>query len=224
MANFKNKEMFPISELSNHVIEEFCKVMDCLEDRDWREFASCIVCDQTELCNIQPVEKTGRSRTRELLWWWSVRNGSVQQLLEILYQLELYRPAKLLLADGVKRSPVSEFSVCSDTKLPSQEKCVCSLPGPPPTPAHLISATQSGHVTCGMRDQQEGTLIQQETARECSGLNCWSFEDIRKATNNFSSDQIIGSGVFGDVYRGVGANNQYAFRKLHEASIKQYCE
>ncbi|KAK1161532.1 interleukin-1 receptor-associated kinase-like 2 [Acipenser oxyrinchus oxyrinchus] len=219
MANFKNKEIFPISDLSNHVIEEFCKLMDCLEDRDWRKFASCIVCDQTELRIIQSVEKTGRSRTRELLWWWGVRTGSVQQLLEILYQLELYRPAKLLTADGVRRSPVSGFSVPSDTKLPSQEKCVSSLPGPPPIPVHLMSATQSGHATCGKRDQQEGALIQQETTRECSGLNCWSFEDIKKATNNFSIDQIIGSGVFGDVYRGVEANNQYAFRKLHEASI-----
>ncbi|MGH0132524.1 UNVERIFIED_CONTAM: hypothetical protein FKN15_055895 [Acipenser sinensis] len=60
--------------------------------------SSCIVCDQTELRIIQSVEKTGRSRTRELLWWWGVRAGSVQQLLEILYQLELYRPAKLLTA------------------------------------------------------------------------------------------------------------------------------
>ncbi|MGH0172423.1 UNVERIFIED_CONTAM: hypothetical protein FKN15_069697 [Acipenser sinensis] len=159
--------------------------------------SSCIVCDQTELRIIQSVEKTGRSRTRELLWWWGVRAGSVQQLLEILYQLELYRPAKLLTA----------------------EKCVSSFPGPPPIPVHLMSATQSGHVTCGKRDQQEGALIQQETTRECSGLNCWSFEDIKKATNNFSIDQIIGSGVFGDVYRGVEANNQYAFRKMHEAIL-----
>uniref|UniRef100_A0A8C8RKY5 Interleukin-1 receptor-associated kinase-like 2 n=1 Tax=Pelusios castaneus TaxID=367368 RepID=A0A8C8RKY5_9SAUR len=79
------------------VLEELCRRMDCLGDSDWMRFASYVITDQTELRKIKCMEKTGISITRELMWWWGVRLATVQQLLELLEGLQLYRAAQVIL-------------------------------------------------------------------------------------------------------------------------------
>ncbi|XP_071406267.1 interleukin-1 receptor-associated kinase-like 2 isoform X1 [Pithys albifrons albifrons] len=73
------------------VLEDFCQKMDCLSD------ASYVITDQTELRKIKCMEKTGISITRELMWWWGVRLATVQQLLDLLQGLQLYRAAQVIL-------------------------------------------------------------------------------------------------------------------------------
>lgn len=48
----------------------------------------------------------GVSITRELLWWWGMRQATVQQLLDLLCHLELYRAAQIIL----NWKPVPEIS------------------------------------------------------------------------------------------------------------------
>ncbi|NXU01266.1 IRAK2 protein, partial [Buphagus erythrorhynchus] len=79
------------------VLEDFCQKMDCLSDYDWMRFASYVITDQTELRKIKCMEKTGISITRELMWWWGVRLATVQQLLDLLQGLQLYRAAQVIL-------------------------------------------------------------------------------------------------------------------------------
>ncbi|KAF1532023.1 Interleukin-1 receptor-associated kinase-like 2, partial [Eudyptes sclateri] len=79
------------------VLEDFCQKMDCLSDYDWMRFASYVITDQTELRKIKCMEKTGISVTRELMWWWGVRLATVQQLLDLLQGLQLYRAARVIL-------------------------------------------------------------------------------------------------------------------------------
>ncbi|XP_068550117.1 interleukin-1 receptor-associated kinase-like 2 [Anas acuta] len=79
------------------VLEDFCHKMDCLGDHDWMRFASYVITDQTELRKIKCMEKTGISITRELMWWWGVRLATVQQLLDLLQGLQLYRAAQVIL-------------------------------------------------------------------------------------------------------------------------------
>ncbi|KAM6062346.1 interleukin-1 receptor-associated kinase-like 2 [Chlamydotis macqueenii] len=79
------------------VLEDFCQKMDCLSDCDWMRFASYVITDQTELRKIKCMEKTGISVTRELMWWWGVRLATVQQLLDLLQGLQLYRAAQVIL-------------------------------------------------------------------------------------------------------------------------------
>ncbi|NWR90826.1 IRAK2 protein, partial [Furnarius figulus] len=79
------------------VLEDFCRKMDCLSDCEWMRFASYVITDQTELRKIKCLEKTGISITRELMWWWGVRLATVQQLLDLLQGLQLYRAAQVIL-------------------------------------------------------------------------------------------------------------------------------
>lgn len=39
----------------------------------------------------------GVSITRELLWWWGMRQATVQQLVDLLCRLQLYRAAQIIL-------------------------------------------------------------------------------------------------------------------------------
>ncbi|XP_074770649.1 interleukin-1 receptor-associated kinase-like 2 isoform X1 [Athene noctua] len=102
------------------VLEDFCQKMDCLSDYDWMRFASYVITDQTELRKIKCMEKTGISITRELMWWWGVRLATVQQLLDLLHGLQLYRAAQVIL-DWTSASNISTSEKEELVEPPKQE-------------------------------------------------------------------------------------------------------
>ncbi|NXR96043.1 IRAK2 protein, partial [Hypocryptadius cinnamomeus] len=105
------------------VLEDFCQKMDCLSDYDWMRFASYVITDQTELRKIKCMEKTGISITRELMWWWGVRLATVQQLLDLLQGLQLYRAAQVIL-DWTSASSVTS----PEKEEPEPPKQIISVP------------------------------------------------------------------------------------------------
>ncbi|NXO72945.1 IRAK2 protein, partial [Phainopepla nitens] len=105
------------------VLEDFCQKMDCLSDYDWMRFASYVITDQTELRKIKCMEKTGISITRELMWWWGVRLATVQQLLDLLQGLQLYRAAQVIL-DWTSASNISS----PEKEEPEPPKQIMSVP------------------------------------------------------------------------------------------------
>ncbi|NXH41944.1 IRAK2 protein, partial [Dicaeum eximium] len=105
------------------LLEDFCHKMDCLSDYDWMRFASFVITDQTELRKIKCMEKTGISITRELMWWWGVRLATVQQLLDLLQGLQLYRAAQVIL-DWTSASNVTS----PEKEEPEPPKQITSLP------------------------------------------------------------------------------------------------
>ncbi|NXI39911.1 IRAK2 protein, partial [Galbula dea] len=102
------------------VLEDFCQKMDCLSDYDWMRFASYVITDQTELRKIKCMEKTGISVTRELMWWWGVRLATVQQLLDLLQGLQLYRAAQVIL-DWTSASNITSSEKEELVEPPKQE-------------------------------------------------------------------------------------------------------
>ncbi|XP_021116314.1 interleukin-1 receptor-associated kinase-like 2 isoform X2 [Heterocephalus glaber] len=61
--------------------------------------ASYVITDLTQLRKIKSMERVqGVSITRELLWWWGMRQATVQQLVDLLRHLELYRAAHIVLS------------------------------------------------------------------------------------------------------------------------------
>lgn len=59
--------------------------------------ASYVITDLTQLQRIKAMERVqGVSITRELLWWWGMRQATVQQLLDLLGHLELHRAAHIV--------------------------------------------------------------------------------------------------------------------------------
>uniref|UniRef100_A0A8C8EG13 Interleukin-1 receptor-associated kinase-like 2 n=1 Tax=Otus sunia TaxID=257818 RepID=A0A8C8EG13_9STRI len=126
------------------VLEDFCQKMDCLSDYDWMRFASYVITDQTELRKIKCMEKTGISITRELMWWWGVRLATVQQLLDLLHGLQLYRAAQVILdwtsASNITNSekellvePPKQENVSltpTENKKKEREKEISLLPSP----------------------------------------------------------------------------------------------
>ncbi|NXB87332.1 IRAK2 protein, partial [Vidua chalybeata] len=105
------------------VLEDFCQKMDCLSDYDWMRFASYVITDQTELRKIKCMEKTGISITRELMWWWGVRLATVQQLLDLLQGLQLYRAAQVIL-DWTSASSITS----PEKEEPEPPKPIISAP------------------------------------------------------------------------------------------------
>ncbi|XP_058700852.1 interleukin-1 receptor-associated kinase-like 2 isoform X3 [Poecile atricapillus] len=68
------------------------------------------------------MEKTGISITRELMWWWGVRLATVQQLLDLLQGLQLYRAAQVIL------DWTSASNLTSSEKEPEPPKQIISVP------------------------------------------------------------------------------------------------
>ncbi|XP_048171130.1 interleukin-1 receptor-associated kinase-like 2 isoform X2 [Corvus hawaiiensis] len=143
------------------VLEDFCQKMDCLSDYDWMRFASYVITDQTELRKIKCMEKTGISITRELMWWWGVRLATVQQLLDLLQGLQLYRAAQVIL-DWTSASDVTSpkkeeleppkqiISVPpTEGKRREKENEISSLPCPDSSHLGAVPAGTSGAVSEG---------------------------------------------------------------------------
>ncbi|XP_076972685.1 interleukin-1 receptor-associated kinase-like 2 [Tamandua tetradactyla] len=87
-----------IYQLPSWVLDDLCRNMDTLNEWDWMQFASYVITDLTQLRKIKSLERVqGVSITRELLWWWGMRQATVQQLVDLLCHLELYRAAQIIL-------------------------------------------------------------------------------------------------------------------------------
>ncbi|XP_044531937.1 interleukin-1 receptor-associated kinase-like 2 [Gracilinanus agilis] len=110
-----------IYQLPSWVLEDFCHKMDSLSEWDWMQFASYVMTDQTQLRKIKSMERIqGVSITRELLWWWGMRQATVQQLLDLLYRLELYRAAQVILDWGAIPEIASASHALPDSTYPGR--------------------------------------------------------------------------------------------------------
>ncbi|XP_023403698.1 interleukin-1 receptor-associated kinase-like 2 isoform X4 [Loxodonta africana] len=136
-----------IYQLPSWVLDDLCRNMDTLSEWDWMQFASYVITDLTQLRKIKSMERVqGVSITRELLWWWGMRQATVQQLVDLLRHLQLYRAAQIILnwkpvselkspipfPDTVK--PVSPLAASVRNAMDEQEKGQpvqpATLPGP----------------------------------------------------------------------------------------------
>ncbi|XP_009881167.1 PREDICTED: interleukin-1 receptor-associated kinase-like 2 [Charadrius vociferus] len=145
------------------VLEDFCQKMDCLSDYDWMRFASYVITDQTELRKIKCMERTGISITRELMWWWGVRLATVQQLLDLLQGLQLYRAAQVILdwtsASNITNSEKEELVeppkqenislTPTEKKNKERENEISLLPSPDSSHLRVSPASISGAVSEG---------------------------------------------------------------------------
>uniref|UniRef100_A0A8D0HEX8 Interleukin-1 receptor-associated kinase-like 2 n=1 Tax=Sphenodon punctatus TaxID=8508 RepID=A0A8D0HEX8_SPHPU len=195
------------------VLEDFCQKMDCLNDYDWMRFASYVIIDQTELRKIKCMEKTGISITRELMWWWGVRLATVEQLLELLQKLQLFRAAQVIL-DWRSISNNNNDPAIALLEPPKQEtvslhpmenkcKTVENGIGPSPSPDSTNPCSSS-------------TPRQEMTTELPSGSLLWAPREVIDATNGFREENRIDEGVFANVYRGQRHNTMYVVKRLKE--------
>lgn len=125
-----------IYQLPSWVLDDLCRNIDTLSEWDWMQFASYVITDLTQLRKIKSMERVqGVSITRELLWWWAMRQATVQQLVDLLCHLELYRAAQIVQS----WKPVPE----SSSPLPAFPEAV--KPGPVATSGrHLKDEQEKG--------------------------------------------------------------------------------
>ncbi|XP_050169055.1 interleukin-1 receptor-associated kinase-like 2 isoform X3 [Myiozetetes cayanensis] len=224
------------------VLEDFCQKMDCLSDYDWMRFASYVITDQTELRKIKCMEKTGISITRELMWWWGVRLATVQQLLDLLQGLQLYRAAQVIL-DWISASNVTSPEKKEPVGPPSQE--ITSVPPtegrrrekeseisvlPSPDSAGISGAVSEGALYSlpappppprdllnSLQSSPPVSSSVKETMADLpSGSLLWAQKEVADATNGFSDKNRICEGTFADVYQGQRNNVLYAIKRLKE--------
>ncbi|XP_051059581.1 interleukin-1 receptor-associated kinase-like 2 isoform X2 [Phodopus roborovskii] len=122
-----------IYQLPSWVLDDLCRNIDTLSEWDWMQFASYVITDLTQLRKIKSMERVqGVSITRELLWWWAMRQATVQQLVDLLCHLELYRAAQIVLS----WKPVPE----SSSPLPAFPEA--AKPGPVATSGRKLKDDQ----------------------------------------------------------------------------------
>ncbi|XP_051838057.1 interleukin-1 receptor-associated kinase-like 2 isoform X3 [Antechinus flavipes] len=189
-----------IYQLPSWVLEDFCHKMDSLSEWDWMQFASYVMTDQTQLRKIKSMERIqGVSITRELLWWWGMRQATVQQLLDLLYRLQLYRAAQVILD-----WPSPSGSTKQALHIPFIEE---DLP-------HSLKTNPSA--SSDMKNCQS-YIPQKKSLVSLNGESLyWTEMEVIKATNGFSQDNKISEGSFADVYKGQRHNMLYAFKKLQK--------
>ncbi|XP_055503742.1 interleukin-1 receptor-associated kinase-like 2 isoform X2 [Leucoraja erinacea] len=237
-----------VYDIPAKVMEEFYMVMDALAPGDWRRFGSRIISDQTELRNIELFGRKSNSKTRELMWVWGMKQATVQQLLDILNELQLYRATSVIMPgkseDLFTVQPVSSHLPVPETPELFQplalsgasldcmanmasEICVHKLnplPGPATSPNYLNTNSSCAkiNISSGMNDI--GNRPCQETSQPPGLLGgMWSLLDLKNATDNFNERYKVGQGTFGNVYKVNQFNTEYAVKllnKFEDANLK----
>ncbi|XP_076423727.1 interleukin-1 receptor-associated kinase-like 2 isoform X2 [Peromyscus maniculatus bairdii] len=193
-----------IYQLPSRVLDDLCRNIDTLSEWDWMQFASYVITDLTQLRKIKSMERVqGVSITRELLWWWAMRQATVQQLVDLLCHLELYRAAQIVLSWATVAGAQQQAS----PQLPCKEDAPCSLKTDQP------GISQS-------KDCSTSTSVpKQEKLLNLPGDRLfWSEADVIQATEDFDQSHRISEGTFADIYRGQRHGVAFAFKKLREMS------
>ncbi|XP_004443652.1 PREDICTED: interleukin-1 receptor-associated kinase-like 2 [Ceratotherium simum simum] len=233
-----------IYQLPSWVLDDLCRNMDTLSEWDWMHFASYVVTDLTQLRKIKSMERVqGVSITRELLWWWGMRQATVQQLVDLLCRLELYRAAQIILnwkpapeikssipyvPDAVKpgRPLAASARNTKDEEEQGQPVRTAAFPGSRPTPARAnllpppedASSSLKTDLPASSDSKDVSTSIpKQETLLSLAGDSLfWSEVDVVQATDNFNQNHKISEGTFADIYRGQRHGEPFVFKKLRE--------
>ncbi|XP_019506656.1 PREDICTED: von Hippel-Lindau disease tumor suppressor isoform X3 [Hipposideros armiger] len=205
--------------------------------------ASYVITDLTQLRKIKSMERVqGVSITRELLWWWGMRQATVQQLLDLLCHLELYRAAQIILnwkpvpeikssipdfPDAVKPGRPLAASVrnTKDEQEKGQLVRPASILGPEPVPARtnpLPPEDDPPSLKTSLPASSESkdfstSVPKQETLLSLAGESLfWSEVDVVQATDNFNQTHKISEGTFADIYRGQRQGTPFVIKKLRE--------
>ncbi|XP_054337336.1 interleukin-1 receptor-associated kinase-like 2 isoform X2 [Pongo pygmaeus] len=190
-----------IYQLPSWVLDDLCRNMDALSEWDWMEFASYVITDLTQLRKIKSMERVqGVSITRELLWWWGMRQATVQQLVDLLCRLELYRAAQIILnwSSPARAHQPAFFQ-------PPEEDAPHSLRTDLPTSSDSKDFSTS--------------IPKQEKLLSLAGDSLfWSEADVVQATDDFNQNHKISQGTFADVYRGYRHGTPFVFKKLRETA------
>ncbi|XP_040449009.1 interleukin-1 receptor-associated kinase-like 2 isoform X4 [Falco naumanni] len=228
------------------VLEDFCQKMDCLSDYDWMRFASYVITDQTELRKIKCMEKTGISITRELMWWWGVRLATVQQLLDLLQGLQLYRAAQVILdwtsasnitnnkKEELVEPPKQENTTLTPTENKERENERNLLPSPdsshqePPPAGSAVPEEAlyslpfpppppSDLLKSLQSNPPVSSSVKQETTTDLPSESLlWTQREVTNATDGFSDKSRICEGTFADIYKGQRNNIVYVIKKMKE--------
>ncbi|XP_040449010.1 interleukin-1 receptor-associated kinase-like 2 isoform X5 [Falco naumanni] len=227
------------------VLEDFCQKMDCLSDYDWMRFASYVITDQTELRKIKCMEKTGISITRELMWWWGVRLATVQQLLDLLQGLQLYRAAQVILdwtsasnitnnkKEELVEPPKQENTTLTPTENKERENERNLLPSPdsshqePPPAGSAVPEEAlyslpfpppppSDLLKSLQSNPPVSSSVKETTTDLPSESLLWTQREVTNATDGFSDKSRICEGTFADIYKGQRNNIVYVIKKMKE--------
>ncbi|XP_034811653.1 interleukin-1 receptor-associated kinase-like 2 isoform X3 [Pan paniscus] len=190
-----------IYQLPSWVLDDLCRNMDALSEWDWMEFASYVITDLTQLRKIKSMERVqGVSITRELLWWWGMRQATVQQLVDLLCRLELYRAAQIIL----------------NWSFPARAHQLAFLQPPEEDAPHSL---RSDLPTSSDSKDFSTSIPKQEKLLSLAGDSLfWSEADVVQATDDFNQNHKISQGTFADVYRGHRHGKPFVFKKLRETA------
>ncbi|XP_070289753.1 interleukin-1 receptor-associated kinase-like 2 [Myotis yumanensis] len=233
-----------IYQLPSWVLDDLCRNMDTLSEWDWNHFASYVITDLTQLRKIKSMERVqGVSITRELLWWWGMRQATVQQLLDLLCHLELYRAAQIILnwkpvpeirpsvpdfpgAEKPGRPWAASVRNTEDEQKKGQPVRPATLPDPGPAPARasLLPPPEDAppslntDLPASSDSKDVSTSIpKQETLLSLAVDSLfWNEVDVVQATDNFNQTHKISEGTFADIYRGQRQGIPFVFKKLRE--------
>ncbi|XP_034290127.1 interleukin-1 receptor-associated kinase 1 [Pantherophis guttatus] len=227
-------------DLPPAVMCKFYEIMDALDRAEWERFASRIVRNQVELRLYEKMD----GRTHNLMWTWMNRNAYVDDLIQILDDLQLYRARDIIVSGCLlpcpqKARPVSSQKPSTSPKPPpapdpgGRGSCKISTKTwephqkpSPPEPDHSnrqlpsrVSIPRS-HFSSAASNTLPSPPAQSDTqGLESLPSTCpfeWQLEELRQATDDFSEHLKIGEGGFGCVYQARLRNTVYAVKRLKE--------
>uniref|UniRef100_A0A3B4AXI4 Protein kinase domain-containing protein n=1 Tax=Periophthalmus magnuspinnatus TaxID=409849 RepID=A0A3B4AXI4_9GOBI len=204
----------PLYKVPSRVHFEFCRVMDVLSDRDWLNFASEVLQDQTAVRLAEKKEQ----RTDWLMLQWQNRNGSVGQLLDLLQKLELLMPRDIINSFNPPHPLPTAPSIPPPRTLRQSEMAIL-LPKPEPPELRSFDQLELSSVETLPQDPFSPQPLSDSAAAASlglctSGVMSWAYEEVYTGTCGFCAALKVGEGGFGEVFRATLRNTDCAVKKF----------
>ncbi|RXM97989.1 Interleukin-1 receptor-associated kinase 3 [Acipenser ruthenus] len=161
------------------------------------------------------MSEQGKSRTRELLWSWAQRNGTVGDLVHILQEMDHQRAIQVFRQQGAKQqSLISYPDIIEGTRNFHQDLKIGEGAFSEVYRAVMRNQAYAVKLFKQMVNNADAWELADES-RARSGAkqqSLISYPDIIEGTRNFHQDLKIGEGAFSEVYRAVMRNQAYAVK------------